>query len=88
MRRSESFEVKGWSQLENPSSLAAIGVMRITLKRPCHLGEKDVPGGRGTCGSFGCGLRVNDGRAESKCQYRIIGAGCCWYRKGGGISRG
>jgi hypothetical protein len=29
-----------WTQWESPWSLAAVGVMRITLKGPCHLGER------------------------------------------------
>lgn len=28
------------TQWESPLSLAATGVMRITLKRPCHLGDR------------------------------------------------
>jgi hypothetical protein len=29
-----------WTQWESPSSLAAVGITRITLKGPCYLGER------------------------------------------------
>jgi hypothetical protein len=29
-----------WTQWESPSSLAVVGGTRITLKGPCHLGER------------------------------------------------
>lgn len=37
---------------------------------------------------FGCGLRAGNGRGEGRCQNRVIGGNCGWYRRREGIWRG